>query len=422
MSTPPSELPGSSTIARHLDVPVTPDGNGASSLPAQEPHANGSGPIQTHLHVVSVQTSGELGGAEYANVELLNALQAYGANVTLLGDQPALVSGTEVAFTAIDLGPKIKRSSWPRVVLGFLPWLARLRRALEREACTEPIDVTLLHFKKEQLMSALLPRRLTGAVVWAEWGRLPVPLTRGLARRFYLVAARRAKLIVAVSESTRESLIEAGVPAAKVIVINNIVDGAEVAFDALARESYRSEWEVEDGTLVLGCISRLNASKRNDVIVDAMAYLPEDVVLVLAGDGDDESALRLRAAPYGERVRFLPTPRGYVQKVLSACDLAVFAPQELEGAPRAIIFGQLCERAVIASGPEGARDMVTPGTGSIVTPAHDPRMLAVCIDSYRSDPERRLREGQAGRALAQERYDRGAVVEEWFTRLSALAG
>ena len=422
MSTPPYEFPAPSTLAGQLDETEKRDEPVAPELPLQAPTPNRLGPAGARLHVVSVQTSGELGGAEYANVELLNALESYGANVSLLGDQPALVSGTGVGFTPIDLGPKIKRSSWPRVALGFIPWLARLRRALEREARAQPIDVTLLHFKKEQLMSALLPRRLTGAVVWAEWGRLPVPLTHGPARLLYLAAAKRAKLIVAVSESTRRSLVDAGVPAAKVIVINNIVDGGEVAYDALAREAYRREWGVEDEMLVLGCVSRLNASKRNDVIVDAMAYLPDDVMLVLAGDGDDEGALRVRAAPYGDRVRFLPTPRGYVQKVLSACDLAVFAPQELEGAPRAIIFGQLCERAVIASGPEGARDMVVPGTGSIVEPEHDPRMLAACIESYRSDPERRAREGQAGRSLAQLRYDRSAVVEEWVKQLSALAG
>jgi glycosyltransferase involved in cell wall biosynthesis len=409
-------------LAPHIDVLEQPVARGADAREAQESAANSPGSATARLHVVSVQTSGELGGAEYANVELLDALRAYGANVTLLGDQPALVSGTGVAFTAIDLGPKIKRSSLGQVALGFVRWLARLRRALRDEARGQPIDVTLLHFKKEQLMSAFLPRRLTGAVVWAEWGRLPVPLTHGPARLIYLAAASRARLIVAVSESTRESLIEAGVPARKVIVVNNIVDGAEVAFDGAAREAYRREWGVDEGTLVLGCIARLNAAKRNDVIVDAMAYLPEDVMLVLAGDGDEEAALRARAAPFGDRVRFLPTPRGYVQKVLSACDLAVFAPQQLEGAPRAIIFGQLCARAVIATGPEGARDMVTPGTGTIVTPAHDPRTLAACIESYRSDPERRVREGQAGRALAQSRYEHTAVVREWLTQLSAVAG
>jgi glycosyltransferase involved in cell wall biosynthesis len=382
--------------------------------------AQGLAATRRQLRIVSVQTSGELGGAEYANVELLNALRGHGADVRLLGDQPAVVTGTDVPFAEIDLGPKIKRSTLRRVALGFHRWLWRLRRALEEEARERPIDVTVLHFKKEQLMSALLPRRLTGAVVWAEWGPLPEPLRHGPARLLYVAAARRADLIVAVSESTRVSLTNVGVPAAKVTVIHNIVDGGEVAFDVTARERYRREWGVDERTLVLGCVSRLNASKRNDVIVDAMAHLPQDVTLVIAGDGDHEAALRDRAAPYGERVRFLPTPRGYVQEVLSACDLTVFAPQQLEGAPRAIIFGQLCGRAVIASGPEGARDMVPPGTGAIASPAHDPRALAACIEAYRVDPQRRESEGRAGRALAQARYERGAVVEEWLTRVSAL--
>lgn len=374
------------------------------------------------LHVVSVQTSGEQGGGEYANVEMLSGLQAHGFEVTLLSNQPALVEGTTVPIIQIELGPKIRRTTLRRVALGFPAWLWRLRSELKRQARDSPIDVLLLHFKKEQLMSALLPRRLTGAVVWAEWGRLPEPIAHGPARFLYLAAARRAKLIVAVSESTRGSLIDAGVPAEKVVVIHNIVDGREVFFDAAARSRYRREWGVGEETFVLGCISRLNASKRNDVIVDALAYLPDTVMLVLAGDGEDEPALRVRAAPYGDRVRFLPTPRGYVQEVLSGCDLSVFAPQQVEGAPRSIIFGQLSERAVIASGPEGADGMVVAGTGAIVSPAHDPRALAACIESHRIDPERCAREGKAGRELALARYDPEAVVGDWISKLRAAAG
>jgi glycosyltransferase involved in cell wall biosynthesis len=369
-----------------------------------------------------VQTSGERGGAEYANVELLSALRARGASVRLLSDQPALVAGTDVPVTEIDLGPKIKRSTVRQVAVGFAVWLWRLRTALRREARAQPIDVTLLHFKKEQLMSALLPRRLTGAVVWAEWGPLPTPLRHGPARSLYLAAAARAELIVAVSQSTRKSLIDAGVPARKVAVIDNVVDGEEILFNAAARKRYREAWGVGEQQFLLGCVSRLNASKRNDAIVDALAHLPAEVLLVFAGEGDDESALRERAAPYGQRVRFLPTPRGYVQDILSACDLAVFAPQAMEGAPRAIIFGQLCERAVIASGPEGARDMVMPGTGAIVAPAHDPHALAACIESYWQDPARRAREGRAGRVLARGRYDREVVIDKWLGELSTLCG
>ncbi len=374
------------------------------------------------LHVLSVQTSSERGGAEYANVELLDALRAEGMQVRLLTDQPALASGTDVPVTAIRLGPKLGRRTAARVALGFPLWLWRLRRALRRAVAEDgPIDILLLHFKKEQLMSALLPRSLTGSVVWAEWGRLPAPMASGPGRRAYLAAARRARSIVGVSESTRGSLLQAGVPVEKVDVIQYMLDGRELAFDAEARERYRDEWGAGEDTFVLGCVSRMNAAKRNDVIVDALAHLPEGVLLVFAGEGDGESALRARAARYGGRVRFLPTPRGYVQEVLSGCDVTVFAPQKFEGAPRSIVFGQLAGRPVVATAPEGAEGMVLPGTGTIVAPHNDPRALARCLEEYRLDPERRAREGAAGRALALKLYDRPVVLERWSARLRAAA-
>jgi glycosyltransferase involved in cell wall biosynthesis len=372
------------------------------------------------LHVISVQSTRERGGAEYANVELLDALRSQGMLVKLLTDQPALAAGTEVPVTEVKLGPKLGRRTVVQVALGFPLWLWRLRRALKQAVAQDgPIDVLLLHFKKEQLMSALLPSSLTGNVVWAEWGRLPAPMARGLGRRAYLVGARRARSIVGVSESTRQSLVQAGVPAHKVDVVQYMLDGEELAFDAEARERYRREWGAGQDTFVLGCVSRMNAAKRNDVIVDALAHMPENVLLVFAGEGDGEDALRARAAGYDGRVHFLPTPRGYVQEVLSGCDVTVFAPQRFEGAPRSIAFGQLTERAVIATGPEGAEAMVLPGTGTIVTPHNDPRALAGCLEEYRLDPARRAREGAAGRALALKLYDRPVVLARWAERLRA---
>jgi glycosyltransferase involved in cell wall biosynthesis len=64
--------------------------------------------------------------------------------------------------------------------------------------------------------------------------------------------------------------------------------------------------------------------------------------------------------------------------------------------------------------------MIPPDTGTILASPHDPEALARCIEAYRKDPERRAREGHAGRVLAQARYDRGAVVDEWVRHLRAV--
>jgi glycosyltransferase involved in cell wall biosynthesis len=352
--------------------------------------------------IVSIQTTEERGGAEYANVDLLQALRRHGHDAVLLTNVPDIADGTGVPARAIDLGPKLASGSVGRVVARAPFSLVRLARALRAE---RPVGAVLLHFKKEQLLCSLLPRRLTGEIVWAEWGPLPIPMRRGPARWAYVLAARRVREILAVSEGTRRTMVAAGVPAEKVKVVPNLVDTDNVTFDPVGRETLRRAWGTQEQTLVVGCVSRFQKRKRNDVAIDAMAHIDGDVRLVLAGEGEEEAALRERAAPFGDRVRFEPNVRGHVESFLSACDLLVFTPSPTEGEPRIIVMAQLVGVPVIATDPEGAEGLIPPGGGTIVSPSHDPRALAETIEAYRGDPERIKREGELARAITRETHD-----------------
>ena len=351
--------------------------------------------------IVSIQTTDARGGAEYANVDLLDALIDRGHEAVLVTNAPDLADGTRVPVRPVDLGPKLSRRSVWRLALSFPRTLARLAGALRAE---RPVGGVMLHFKKEQLLASLLPPRLTGRIVWFEWGPVPPAMRRGPARVAYALAARRAARIVAVSGGTRDTVVAAGVPAAKVQVIPNLVDVDAVSFDAEARARLRAEWGASDATLVVGCISRFQRRKRNDVVIDAMAHLDGDVLLVLAGEGDEEAALRARAATYGERVRFAPNVRGHVEAFLSACDVLVFAPSPTEGEPRVIVMSQLVGVPVVATDGEGARGLIPPGGGTIVSPSHDPRALAQTLASYRDDRERCRREGELARRVTAESH------------------
>lgn len=356
------------------------------------------------LRIVSVQTSNERGGAEFANVNLLAALRARGHDVLLLTNLPESAAGSGVPVAVVDFGPKLARRSAARVVFEAPRTLWRLARALR---AARP-GVTLLHFKKEQLLCALLPARLTGRIVWAEWGPVPPKLRRGLPRLLYALAARRAGAIMAVSEGTRRTVVDTGVAADKVAVVPNLVDVEQIAFDAAARERLRSEWGAGSETFVVGCISRFQRRKRNDVVIDAMASLDGDVQLVLAGDGDEEQALRERAAA-DERIRFIPLQKD-VEAFLSACDALVFAPSPTEGAPRVIILAQLVGIPVVATGAEGSEGLIPDGAGTICAPEHDPAALARALAAYRDDPERRRREGAVARDATLASHDPERVL------------
>ncbi|HVR06234.1 MAG TPA: glycosyltransferase family 4 protein [Solirubrobacteraceae bacterium] len=352
--------------------------------------------------IVSIQTTEERGGAEYANVDLLQALVDRGHDVVLLTNVPDIAAGTDVRVRVVDLGPKLTRRSVGVLALRAPLVLVRIARALRAE---RPVGVTLLHFKKEQLLCSLLPRRLTGAVVWAEWGPVPVQLRRGVPRLIYALAARRARRIVAISQGTRRTVVQTGVPLAKIDVVPNLVDVHSVEPDAAARVRLRAEWGAGEHTLVVGCISRFQQRKRNDVVIDAMADLAGDVLLVLAGEGEQEQALRERAAPYGERVRFVPNVRGHVEAFLSACDVLVFAPSPTEGVPRSIVMAQLVGVPVVATHPEGAEGLIPAGAGTIVSPHHDPHALAAVLAAYRDDRERPRREGELARRTTLQSHD-----------------
>ena len=361
------------------------------------------------MKIVSVMTTTSRGGAEFAAVEMLDALAERGHEAVMLSDQPEIGRGTRVRVVPLDIGPKLSRKSWPKLIALWLPYVRRLRKALEQEA---PYDALLVHYKKEQLMALLLPKRLRAKLVWAEWGPVPFPLRKGLPRRLYLAAARRTDLVMAVSQGTKDSVEEVGVAPEKVVVVPNVLRSGEIAFNSAGRERVRRELGIADDAFVVCCISRFHPKKRNDVVVEAVKRLGDRVELIMAGDGETEEDLRRRAEPLGPRAHFLPTPGANVDEVLSAFDVSVFCPSPTEGAPRAVIIAMLAERACVATGAEGVRDMIVDGVGQITTPENDPDTLAAALDSYVGDPGRAAREGAEARRRAVATYDAPVVAEQ----------
>lgn len=360
------------------------------------------------MKIVSVMTTNSAGGAEFAAVELLDALAQAGHDVVMLTNLPDIGRSTRVSVQPLAIGPKLSTRSWRSLLSRWPSLVIELRRQLRRQS---PYDVLLVHYKKEQLLVAMLPRSLRGKLVWAEWGPVPFPLRKGLPRLAYLGAARRADAIMAISAGTKSSLEEVGVPAHKVTVVPNAVDVEAVRFTEAGRGRVRAELGIDPDAFVVGCISRFHPKKRNDVVVQAVLGLDDPRVhLILAGAGETEPELRAAAAPLAGRAHFLPTPTDDVADVLSAFDVSVFCPSPTEGAPRATILGMLAARPCLATGPEGVADLIRPAFGAIVEPLNDPTALTRLLRSYRDDPALRERQGAAARRFAEAEFAKPVIA------------
>jgi glycosyltransferase involved in cell wall biosynthesis len=361
------------------------------------------------MRIVSVMTGAAPGGAEFATVELLDAMIERGHEAVMLSDSAEIGRETRVEVHPLELGPKLSARTWPRLALRWRSLRRQLRRALEAE---QPYDLLLLHYKKEQLLAPGLPERLRPQVAWCEWGPVPRQMRRGPGRWAYARASHGAGPVMAISEGTRRSAIDAGVDAAKVTVLPNAMRTEEIRFSEQGRVRVRAELGIPAEAFTVGCVSRFHPKKRNDVLIDAVGMLGEGTHLVLAGSGETEAELRERAAPLGARVHFLSTPGAEIGDVLSAFDVSVFCPSPAEGQPRAVILGMLAERPCVSTGAEGVVGLIEEEFGTIVSPENDPGAVAAALRPYEGDPERVQREGALAARRAVERFDRSVVAAQ----------
>jgi glycosyltransferase involved in cell wall biosynthesis len=216
---------------------------------------------------------------------------------------------------------------------------------------------------------------------------------RRRARFMYLSAERilarmsHSRVIVA-SSALRSYVVDAiELPASTVDVIPNGIRSED--YDPCIPESgFDVVW--------LGVMSPV---KRVDVLLDAMARLPEDVHVRLVGDGPLRSALEARAAALqlGNRVHFAgfePQP----SSSLSAAHVAVLS-SDAENCPLALLQAMASGCAVVATSVGGIPEIVRAKREGILVPPGNPGALARALLTLRDNPE--LRQGLARGAQAR---------------------
>lgn len=371
--------------------------------------------------VLFVDQSGQLGGAEFALLELAAHCRAR-SEVVLLSDGPfrtrleTLGARVQVIDDARVSG--IVRQASLLNCLRVVPGIVRQVRAIAARA--RAFDVLFLNTQKALVLGALGKPLHRKPVIWYQhdiltrehFGRVQLSVVK------WLVRLAVDHVVVNSQASARSLAALTGVAADSAPVIYNGIDAhAFTRVDDSDKVSLRRQLGLPEHAWLAGLFGRLAPWKGQHVALDALARLP-DAHLVLVGAplfGEDAYAQRLReqAVTLGiaDRVHFA----GFQDDVpawMKAMDVIVHTSTEPEPFGRVIVEGMAAGRPVIATAAGGVTEIVRHGrNGWLVKPA-DADGLADAMRTLRSDPELARVLADQARSDAQTEFSVERYLEE----------
>ncbi len=228
----------------------------------------------------------------------------------------------------------------------------------------------------------------------------------------------RASRFIALSDEIAAELTEAGLDS-KTVRIPNAVDTRHFfPADATEKQRLRQELRLPNAKKLIVSHGRISHRKRLDVLIRALAELPQDVHLVLPGpynslqpDLPDELEALIAWLGLPERVHF-PGATAQPEAYLRAAD--VFAmPSEQEGMPNALLEAMACGLPCCASEIGGVVDVLTHGENGLLSPAGDAAALAANLRSLLDDAPLAQRLASAAQETIARRYTWASIMQQY---------
>ncbi|MGI6375275.1 MAG: glycosyltransferase family 4 protein [Anaerolineae bacterium] len=256
-------------------------------------------------------------------------------------------------------------------------------------------------------------------------GRVPIAAARWLERFAY----RHSAQVIALSPGMRDGVASSGFPADRISVIPNSCDLDLFVATPEQALACRQRLQLGDRPLVtyagslgvlngVGYLARLAAAMRNS--------LPE-VAFVVAGDGKESAHIRALSHDLGVLGRnfyMLGTlPKADMPLLLSASTLAVSLfidlPEMWKNSANKFFDALAAGRPVAINYQGWQADLLRESGAGIVLPPDHPAAAARLLAEFLSDPDRLNAAGKAARHLAETRFSRDLLFDEFERVLKA---
>lgn len=368
------------------------------------------------MRTLFLSHTGALGGAELSLLDHAK-YQSPNCKVLLFASGPFQAS-LEAAQVNVEVLPeyfdvtKVSRTSLTGAGPNLIWGLSQLARRVAKAA--REYEVIFANSQKSFVVAAIAGRLAGRPVVWCLRDILSAEHF-GFANRKMMttVANSSAAMVIANSQATKAAFVHSGGRASLVRVVHNGIDARR--FSGTVSSSLRDELGI-GGAPLIGIFSRLSPWKGQDVLVGALAKVPETHALLvgsaLFGEDAYEASLREQVRQLGlqDRVHFLGF-RSDIAELMLTSDIIVHASVAPEPFGRVIVEGMLAGKPVIAARAGAVAEILTDQiTGILVQPGNVDE-LTKAIRSLQNDPQKAAMLGFNARHHAEEKFSLQAMQQ-----------
>jgi len=267
--------------------------------------------------------------------------------------------------------------------------------ALRRWLQAHPVDVINTHSSTDSWLAALACATLAGSPAMVRTRHISAAVPTNLPTRWLYRTATRH--VVTTSESLRLQLIrDNGLAPERTTSIPTGIDAAR--FIPGSRDAARRLTGLPPGRPLVGIVATLRSWKGHRYLIEALSRLPENVGLVIVGDGPQRRNIesKIRELGVGDRV-WLAGNQGQVLPWLQSLDVFALPSYANEGVPQALVQAMLCGLPCVTTACGGIGEIARDGTTAILVRTEDAADLTRGLEKALGDAELRKRLGTAAR-------------------------
>ncbi len=267
--------------------------------------------------------------------------------------------------------------------------------ALRRWLQAHPVEVINTHSSTDSWLAALACATLAAAPAIVRTRHISAAIPTNLPTRWLYRTATQH--VVTTGENLRLRLIrDNGLAPERTTSIPTGIDAAR--FVPGPRDAARRLTGLPPDRPLVGIVATLRSWKGHRYLIEALSQLPQDVGLVIVGDGPQRRNIesKVRELGVGDRV-WLAGNQDQVLPWLQSLDVFALPSYANEGVPQALMQAMLCGLPCVTTACGGIGEIARDGTTAILVRTEDADDLRRGLEKAFGSAELRERLGTAAR-------------------------